>query len=308
MMKGESDDFKQQGFDDLNLDMFETGFMDAYKDKPVLFDDMQIRQMLQSYSQELNNRRSGSTSTYSETRVSPQIGVVYKTTDSLSFYATYGENFRPLSGATDENGLDPNIAKSTEVGVKFALNDGALAGTFAIFDLDHSNIATFDADFNPTAVGSAGSKGFEFDLTGQLTDTLDMWLSYAYVDAETENDYIDFISFNFIPAGSRLLNVAENQLSLQFVQRAQFAGRGATLIGGLTYVGDRSGEFGDPTFELPSYTTVRLAGTYEVSSALELRAEINNLFDEEYYSNSYADVWVQPGTPRSYRVSVNYRF
>ncbi len=270
--------------------------------------DIRIGARVDDYEQSLNNRLSGNTSRYSKTRVSPQVGVVYKATDSISIYAAYGENFRPLSGATDENGLDPNVAESAEIGVNFTLNDGALMGTFAIFDLEHSNIATFDADFNPTAVGKAGSQGFEFDLTGKLTDTLDVWFSYAFVDAETKNDFTDFISFAFIPAGSPLLNVPENQLSLQLAQQTRLAGKDLTLIGGLTYVDERSGEFGDPTFTLPSYTTVRIAANYDVSDALGLSVEVNNLFDEEFYTNSFASVWVQPGAPRNYRVTANLRF
>ncbi|MEM7098608.1 MAG: TonB-dependent siderophore receptor [Pseudomonadota bacterium] len=270
--------------------------------------DIRIGARFDDYEQELENRRSNSTSNYSEDRVSPQFGIVYKASDALSFYAAYGENFRPLSGATDENGLDPNIAKSIEIGLKFTLNDGALVGTLAVFDLDHSNIATFDSNFEPTAVGKAGSKGFEFDLIGDISDTLSMWLSYAYVDAETENDYIDFVSFGFVPSGSSLLNVPENQLSVQLTKRTQLNDRPITLIGGLTYVDDRSGEFGNPDFDLPSYTTARIAANYEVTDALSVRLEINNLFDEEYYTNSFASVWVQPGIPQSFRASVSYRF
>ncbi|MEM6605153.1 MAG: TonB-dependent receptor, partial [Pseudomonadota bacterium] len=206
------------------------------------------------------------------------------------------------------NGLDPNISRSTELGVKFSLNDGALAGNVAIFDIEQSNIATFDADFNPTAVGEATSQGLEVDLTGYVTDTLSLWLSYSYIDAQTENDYTDFISFVFIPAGSDLLNVADHQLSLQVTQDLQLGGNPLTLIGGLTYVGDRSGEFGDPNFTLPSYTTVRVAANYEFSESLGLRLELNNLFDEEFYTNSFADVWVQPGIPRNIRASVDFRF
>lgn len=270
--------------------------------------DIRIGARFDDYQQELANRRSDNISEYSTSKISPQLGVVYKASDALSFYATYGENFRPLSGATDDNDLDPNQSESAEVGIKFALNDGALSGTFAIFDVKQSNIATFDADFNPTAVGEAESKGVELDLTGELTDTLSIWLSYSYIDAETKNDYTDAISFNFIPAGSDLLNIAENQLSLQIVQQTELAGKELDLVAGLVYVGERSGEFGDPSFKLPEYTTVRIASSYEVTDSLTLRAEVNNLFDEEYFTNSYADVWVQPGTPRSFRVSGTYSF
>ena len=270
--------------------------------------DIRIGARFDDYDQQLINRRSDTVSNYSESQVSPQFGVVYRASDTLSLYAAYGENFRPLSGATDQNGLDPNLSKSTELGIKFTLNNGALAGTLAIFDVEQSNIATFDANFEPTAVGAAGSRGVELDLTGDITDTLSLWLSYAYVDSETKNDYTDFISFAFVPAGSQLLNVPEHQLSLQMVKQTQLAGRGLELIGGLIYVDDRSGEFGDPTFRLPGYTTVRVAANFEVSDSLDVRLEVNNLFDEEYYSNSYADVWVQPGTPLNFRISANFSF
>jgi iron complex outermembrane receptor protein len=270
--------------------------------------DIRIGARFDDYQQKLVNRRSDSVSEYSRSKVSPQLGAVYKASGALSFYATYGENFRPLSGATDENELAPNQSESVEIGVKFALNGGALSGTFAVFDVKQSNIATFDADFNATAIGEAASKGVELDLTGELTDTLSIWVSYSYVDAETKNDYTDFISFNSIPAGSDLLNIAENQLSLQIVQQAELAGRELDLIAGLVYVGERSGEFGNPSFKLPEYATVRIASSYEISDSLTLRAEVNNLFDEEYYTNSYANVWVQPGTPRSFRISASYNF
>lgn len=270
--------------------------------------DVRIGARFDDYEQSLNNRLSGSSSDYSETRVSPQFGVVYKVSDSVSFYGVYGENFRPLSGATDENGLDPNVSKSTELGVKFTLNDGALAGNIALFDVEQSNIATFDADFNPTAVGEATSQGLEVDVTGNVTDTLRIWLSYAYVDAQTENDFTDAVSFGFIPAGSDLLNVADHQFSLQLTQDLLIGGRNLSVIGGLTYVGDRSGEFGDPAFTLPSYTTVRVAANYDVSEAVAVRVELNNLFDEEFYTNSFADVWVQPGIPQNFRAAVSFRF
>lgn len=295
-----------------NTDRVETqeslGFY--IQDQISLSDKLDIRlgARFDDYEQELHNRRSNSRSNYSETQVSPQFGLVYKATDSLSFYAAYGENFRPLSGATDDNNLEPNQSKSTEVGLNFTLNDGALEGTLAIFDVEQSNISTVDADFNATAIGEAGSQGVEFDLHGKLNDHLSLWLSYAYVDAETENAFNDPNFGTEVPAGSDLLNIPEQQLSLRFVQTTELAGKPLSLIGGLLYVDERNGFFSKQDFKLPSHTTVQVSANYKISDAVELRAEINNLFDEEYYSNSFADVWVQPGTPRNVRVSAAFRF
>ncbi len=281
-----------------------------FQDQISLTDQWDIRlgARVDDYKQKLTNRRSNTTSRFSETQISPQFGVVYKATDSLSIYAAYGENFRPLSGATNENGLDPNESTSMELGVNFSLNDGTLGGNLAIFHIEQSNISSVGSGFDPTAIGEAESRGVELDLYGNITDTLSLWFSYTYLDAETKNDFNDPNFGTTVPAGSDLLNIPDDQLSVQLVKRTQLAGRNLDLIGGLIYVGERNGFFSDQSFKLPSYTTVQLAANYEVSDALELRAEVRNLFDEEYYTNSFADVWVQPGTPRSAYVSAAYRF
>lgn len=270
--------------------------------------DVRLGARFDDYEQELLNRRNGSVSNYSKKEVSPQLGVVYKATDSASIYAVYGENFRPLSGATNENGLDPNQSKSTEIGINFTLNDGAIEGTFAIFDVKQSNISTVDSDWNATAIGEAGSQGFELDLYGEITDNLNLWLSYSHINAETKNAFNDSNFGTVVPAGSNLLNIPKNQLSLQLVQKTQLAGKELSLIGGLIYVDERNGFFSKQDFNLPSYTTVRVAANYQLSEMLEIRAEINNLLDKEYYTNSFADVWVQPGAPRNANLSATLRF
>ena len=295
-----------------NTDRVETqkSFGLYIQDQISLTDKLEVRlgARFDDYEQELNNRSSNEISEFTETRVSPQFGAVYMVSETFSLYSVYGENFRPLSGATDENGLEPNESTSTELGVKFALNDGLLEGTFAVFEVEQSNISTVDSDFNATAIGEASSQGVEFDLYGMITDTLNLWASYAYIDAKTENAFNDPNFGVEIPAGANLLNVPENQVSIQLVQQTYISGKELSLIGGLIYVDERSGFFVDQNFKLPSYTTVRVAANYEVSESVELHAEINNLFDEEYYTNSFADVWVQPGTPRTVRLTSMFKF
>lgn len=270
--------------------------------------DLRFGARVDDYDQELLNRRSNGISEYSDTRVSPQVGGVYKASDSVSLYAVYGENFRPLSGATNENNLEPNQSESIEVGVNFTLNEGMVEGSLAFFDVDQSNIATVDDAWNATAIGEAGSQGIEFDLYGNISENVSLWLSYAFVDAETKNDFNDPNFGTVVPAGSDLLNIPENQLSLYAIHRSQLAGKELSLIGGLTFVDDRNGFFSNQDFRLPSYTTVKVAAGYEVNENLELRAEVNNLFDEEYYTNSFADVWVQPGAPRNVNFSATLKF
>jgi iron complex outermembrane receptor protein len=53
---------------------------------------------------------------------------------------------------------------------------------------------------------------------------------------------------------------------------------------------------------------VRAFAQIEPVENLVVRAEVDNLFDKEHYTNSFADVWVEPGAPRRFRVSASYRF
>lgn len=272
--------------------------------------DIRLGARFDDYTQELNNRKSDTLTEQSESRVSPQFGVVYETSESISVYAAYGENFRPLSGAdADGNGFEPNQSTSTEVGVKFSLNDGTVFGTIAMFKVEQDNMLVLD-DVNlwtSAAIGKAQSQGFEIDVNGEIAQGLELWASYTYVDAETKNEFFDTNFGYTVEAGSSLLNIPKQQLSLQLVKSTQLTGKPFQYGGGLLYVDKRNGFFG-ADFELPSYTIARVFSAYDVSNSLSVRAEIDNLFDETYYTNSFADVWVQPGTPRSVRVSATYNF
>lgn len=270
--------------------------------------DVRIGARFDDYDQELVNRRlqvndSDRTITRSEDQVSPQLGVVYKVNETVSLYTVYGENFRPLSGD-----LDANNSESIEAGVKFTLNDGALEGVIAVYDVEQSNISTVSDSFDPTAIGEASSRGVEVDLTGQITDTLSIRLSYAYTDAETENAFNDPNFGTEVPAGSDLINIPRNQFSLQFKKDTFVSGKKLSFIGNLIHVDARNGFFSVQDFRLPAYTTVNIGAIYEVSESLELHAEINNIFEEEYYTNSFSNTWVQPGTPLNGRISATYRF
>lgn len=272
--------------------------------------DIRIGARYDDYSQTLNNRRSGGTSEQHETRTSPQFGAVYRAADDISLYAAYGENFRPLSGAdADGDGFDPNQSTSIEAGVKFALRDGALTGTAAVFQVRQENILVVDdpSAFTLAAVGEAESRGFEIDLNGEIADGIDFRMSYSYVDAQTKNAFNDANFGAPVPAGSPLLNIPEHALGIQLARSVDIAGRGVRLGGGMLHVGERSGEF-ITDFKLPEYTVVRAFAVYSVADGITLRAEVDNLFDETHYTNSFSSLWVQPGAPRSFRVSAVFRF
>lgn len=274
--------------------------------------DLRIGLRFDDYSNKLVDRKPPDEDTItkqSATQVSPQFGVVFRSSEFVSIYAAYGENFRPLSG-----GLDPNTAKSMEAGVKFQLFEDKLIGGATIFQVQQGNISTFDQDGEPTALGEAESMGLEFDLNSQMIKNTELRLSFAFVDAKTKNDFND-VDFNSeIPTGQRMLNIPKQQLSLQIVRNFDDQDLPLLVGGGLLHVGERLGQFGDffgpgsGDFELPSYSIVNLFAEYEVNRAVKLRADIKNLFDEVHYTNSYASLWVLPGDPQSFSLSAAFSF
>ena len=260
------------------------------------------------YQQTLEDRATSRVTKQKDTRVSPQMGLVVRAAEALSLYATYGQNFRPLSGADAQgNPFKPNQSSAVEAGAKFTL--GGIEGTMAVFQVKQKNILVADdpSALTLAAIGKASSQGLEVDLQGEITAGLSLWASYAYVDAKTTNTFNDANFGVAVPAGTPLLNVPKHSLSLQLVQSMAVAGRGLQLGGGLVHVGQRSGEF-TTRFKLPGYTVVRAFAAYELTKAATLRLDVDNLFNETYYTNSFSPLWVQPGTPRSARVSAAFKF
>jgi iron complex outermembrane recepter protein len=272
--------------------------------------ELRIGGRYDDYDQRLTNRANGAIARTGEQRFSPQVGAVWKATSELSLYATYGENFRPLSGATFAGDpFDPNQSESLEGGIKYATADGRISATASIFSIQQSNILVGDqvniGSF--VAAGEARSRGFEFDFNGEIISGLDLWVSYAYVDAEIENDVADPNFGLPIEAGDRLLNIPEHTLSVQLAYSVEIAGREARFGGGVLHVGERLGEVGTD-FELPDYTLARLFAEAELTEGVRLRLDIDNLFDTTWYSNSFSQLWVQPGTPRNARVTASFAF
>jgi iron complex outermembrane receptor protein len=280
------------------------------QDQINLTDRVQLRigARYDDYKQTLNNRANGQVLTQKDSRVSPQLGLVFRADPSLTLYATYGENFRPLSGVDARgNGFTPNQSTAAEAGAKFSV--GGIDGTVAVFQVRQKNILVVDdpSALTLAAIGKAKSQGLEIDLHGEIANGYSIWASYAYVDAKTTNTFNDANFGVPVPAGTQLLNVPKQSLSLQLVKSMTLAGRGLQVGGGVVHVGKRSGEF-TTSFKLPGYTLARAFAAYDVTKAATLRLDVDNLFDETYYTNSFSTLWVQPGTPRSVRLSATFKF
>ena len=282
------------------------------QDQVTLTDSLQVRFGLRydDFSLESLNRATGVSQSRSESRVSPQVGLVWSAVPSLSLFAAYGEGFRSNIGATAKGEIfEPETSRSFEAGLRFTLLDGDLTGTLAYFDLRKSQVLAADPA-NPgfsLPIGKAGSQGVEFDLNGRLPGGVEALLSYAYVEAEARSDVLDPNFSLQIRKGDRLINIPAHTANAQLARDFDVGGTEVRLGAGVQYVGERLGETGT-RFELPAYTLGRLFGSWRATDRVEVFGEVQNLFDETYYTNSFATLWVQPGTPRTGSVGVRLRF
>lgn len=293
-----------------------------FQDQINITDKFQLRLggRFDKFEQEIDNRRADpvSTTKQDDTRFSPQVGAVYLFNDSTSIYATYGEGFRQLTGSDFAgNPFEPNQSESTEIGIKADLTsmfDNVRGDiTFSIFHIEQSNILVFDDSpeasdgFFLTPAGEARSQGVELDVNAEFKNDVQLWVSYSFVDAESTNNTSDPNFVAAIEAGDPLINVPENQLSVQLSKGLSVSNMPVRIGSGLLYVDERLGQTGTDFF-LPSYTTVRAFAEIEPVNNLTVRVAVDNLFDKEFYTNSFAEVWVEPGAPQRFRLTAAYRF
>ncbi|XOV82890.1 MAG: TonB-dependent siderophore receptor [bacterium] len=297
------------------------GFGVYIQDQIDLTERLQVRLGLRwdDFEQDLTNLLASPATTIdaSDDRISPQFGAVYLVNDGVSLYASYGEGFRQQTGQDFQgNQFDPNITEAAEIGIKVDLShfyDGVTGSVnVAVFDVEQSNILVNDdrdvvVGFFSIDAGEAESRGIEVDVNAAFDSGFNLWFSYAYTDAEYTNSNPDADGFGFIEDGDPLINSPEQQFNLQISQSFEIGGMPAQVGAGLQYTDERAG-FVTSDFTLPDYTLARFFGQIQPTDALTLRFDLDNAFDEEYYTNSFADVWVGPGTPRRWRVTAAYSF
>lgn len=301
-----------------------NGYGIYIQDQIDFSDNLQFRLGLRydDFEQDLTNflATPATKITSDDSRVSPQLGIVYSLNEGMSVYASYGEGYRQQTGQDFQgNQFDPNITESSELGLKVDLESvtDSIAGLFnvTLFKVKQSNFLVNDdrpeataVGFFSVAAGEAESTGLELDANLMFNNDVNLWFSYAYTKAEFLNSFADADGFGFtIDAGDQMINSPEHQLSLQISKQFAIDALSINLGGGLVYVGERNGWVGSD-FDLPSYTTARLFGDVKFDNDVSLRLDVDNLFDETFYTNSYANVWVEPGTPRRVRLTVSYSF
>ncbi|PRD21863.1 UNVERIFIED_CONTAM: fpvA [Trichonephila clavipes] len=255
---------------------------------------------------------------YKATReFTPYAGIVYDLNDTYSVYVSWTRIFQPQNYEDSSRGLlEPQEGSNYEVGIKGEYFDGRLNASAAVFQIDLENLpqqlAAGNCQAGMTAcyeaAGKVRSRGFEIEVSGELTPGWQVAGSYTYshtvvTDPAAEAARPTGTLIKGKRYGSNLpLNLAK--LSTSYRLPGEFD---SWRIGGSVYSqSDISTSFG---VEQGGYTLVDLQASYDVTRQLQLTLNAKNIFDKRYYSSITEPIggnfW---GDPRNYSLTARYQF
>jgi iron complex outermembrane receptor protein len=232
----------------------------------------------------------------------------YKITPSLLAYYSYAMGLKPQTlGSEDQHGpFPPQESRSHEVGVKWDLFRDRLSVTTSVYDITKTNV--LERDPTPGAptnwlapIGEVKSKGFDFDVSGQITAAWSVSANYAYNDCKvTKAD-------RFAPAvvGSRFPDAPRHKTGLW--TRYNFSQPKIGVAAGLNYVSERLNQTGAQDFPGPQYIVYN-AALYYRWQRVQFSLKCENVFDKIYSKSVLGGEGHFPGTPRNYMFTTSYRF
>jgi catecholate siderophore receptor len=146
--------------------------------------------------------------------------------------------------------------------------------------------------------GSQRSNGFEAGVNGRLSSAWSIAGGYAWQDASVTS------ATAAARAGAQVAQVPRHTLSLW--NHYRFVPRFAAALG----VVFRTDVFAgiDNVVTLPGYTRLDAALYFNLTRALRLQANAENLTNARYWLNADGNTNITPGSPRSLRLGLTASF
>ena len=256
---------------------------------------------------------------YSDTLWNGHAGLVFDINDEANIYLTYSTSTNINGGESDVGAncgygglcgstevLDqskPESVENIELGTKWNVLDEKLLFTAAVFQITKSDVME-GADYESTGTLNTGKnrvEGIEFSLVGNITDKLSTQFGAAFMDAEVLESFNNGINLsgNGSPTddvrGRTLTNFADESAYLQLRYQAtdKFSLGAAYTYSSEMFSGQPDTAAGwDSTantysIRIPDYAYMDVFATYEFSEQANLRLNVGNVTDKDYYLASY---------------------
>ncbi|MBS8239493.1 TonB-dependent siderophore receptor [Marinobacter lipolyticus] len=216
----------------------------------------------------------------------PYAGLIYDLNDDHSVYASYTEIFTPQTELdVNRDRLDPIDGVNYELGLKSEFLQDRVNTTVALFQTEQQNVAEAVGTFPGTqdafyrGVDGVESQGVELEFVGDVTDRIQLFAGYTYVDIEDSdgNSAKSFVPEHLaqlrgtwkVPGieGLKLGSKVRWQSSISQEQGVATAGpnAGATIV-----------------TEQDSYAVLDLMASYDFARDWNATLNVNNVTDEKY--------------------------
>ncbi len=245
------------------------------------------------FDQDTDTRSGDPTPSMDDGALTWRAGIVYQPVDTLSFYTSYATSFMPQSGLGEGNTpLDPEKGWQIEAGVKADLIPDRLSATFSVFQITKNNVAVSVAGEDYSRLtGQQRSRGFEVDMTGEITSGWKVIGSLGYLDAEvTKDGDVSII-------GNRLIGTPHWSGSLWTTYEFQEGKlEGLKLGTGITAIGKRYGDL-ENSFFVDGYYRLDASVSYKINENLDFSLIGRNLTDQRYIETTASRTDNYAGAP-----------
>ncbi|MEB6538933.1 hypothetical protein ALQ63_00814 [Serratia plymuthica] len=236
----------------------------------------------------------------------PQAGLIYKLTPDVSLYGSVSKSFTPSTNVDDDGDVGkPEQGTTWEMGSKWQVSPRLFASV-ALFNIDERDMS-LSINGATRAINKARSRGAEFELNGEILPDWELSANYSYTNAKIIDDGV-----NAANNGNRLQNAPRHSGALYLSHNLVIGGIPGDFRvgGGARYVGTRAGD-PENSFTLPNYVVAdsfiawnnRLFG-----EKTQLKLNLNNLFNEHYYTSSGGNLRVREGETRNLMVQASVEF
>jgi len=245
-----------------------------------------------------------------------KLGVLYKPAANGSLYLNLAQSQEPPGGSTltlsssanslDNPNLDPQKARTIELGTKWDLLNGRLLVTGALYRTTVSNELVQDPVDTSVyyQIGKKRVQGVELTAVGEITKHWAVSAGLTTMDAKVVNgtavaeDGSDALAYT-----PKRAFTAWTTYHLPF---------GLTVGGGARYSGQlkrgTDGAIGTPAYT-DAYWVFDAMASYPVNKHVDLQLNVYNLFDKKYVAAiNKSGYRYTPGTPRSAMITANFRF
>ncbi|HIH4316332.1 TPA: TonB-dependent siderophore receptor [Morganella morganii] len=236
----------------------------------------------------------------------PQAGVVYKLTPELALYSSYSQSFTPSAQVDDDgNVASTEKGQTYELGAKWQTTPTMLT-TFALYRIDEKDMSIFMNGLNRN-IPKSRSEGAELEINGEFAPGWQIAANYSLNRTQIKED-------NLKPqnVGNQLVNAPRNMGSLYLTHTLTVPGLPGELRfgGGGRYVGKRAGD-PENSFYLPAYTVTDAFAAWNGTVSgheTQLKLNVNNLLNREYYASSAGNLRVIAGEPRTLFLNASVDF